>query len=123
MVASAANESNARGGLKAAGTSYVAFALRHPEHFAAMFDAPLAGQKPEDGDEAEKQALDTLLKFVKGCQDEWSFPSGSTLEYALLAWTMVHGIAKLATTGRLPYRSSADILSFAQFVIDHSLPV
>jgi AcrR family transcriptional regulator len=122
MVLAAAKESNARDRLKAAGTSYVAFALCHPEHFTAMFDAPLARQKAEGGDDDEKQAFDTLLGFVKACQDEQSFPSGTTLEFALLAWTMVHGIAKLATTGRLPYRSSAEILKFARFVIDQSLP-
>jgi hypothetical protein len=36
---------------------------------------------------------------------------------------MVHGIAKLAITGRLPYRSKTEILKFAEFVIDESLPV
>ena len=49
--------------------------------------------------------------------------SGDPLELALLAWSMVHGIAKLATTGRLPYQSSAEIFKFAAFVIDQSLPV
>jgi hypothetical protein len=36
---------------------------------------------------------------------------------------MVHGIAKLATAKRLPYESRTDILKFASFVIDNSLPV
>jgi hypothetical protein len=36
---------------------------------------------------------------------------------------MVHGIAKLAITGRLPYRSKTEIPKFAEFVIDESLPV
>lgn len=35
----------------------------------------------------------------------------------------VHGIAKLAITGRLPFPSSAEVLKFAEFVIDQSLPV
>jgi hypothetical protein len=34
----------------------------------------------------------------------------------------VHGIAKLAIRGRLPYRSRAEILRFAEFVIDEFLP-
>jgi hypothetical protein len=42
---------------------------------------------------------------------------------ALLAWTMVHGIAKLAITGRLPFPSNTDVLKFAEFVINQSLPV
>jgi hypothetical protein len=42
---------------------------------------------------------------------------------ALLAWTMVHGIAKLAITGRLRFSSSEEALKFAEFVMDQSLPV
>jgi len=48
---------------------------------------------------------------------------GDPLEYAYLAWTMVHGVAKLAITGRLPYRTKAAILKFASFVIEASLPL
>ena len=42
---------------------------------------------------------------------------------SLLAWTMVHGIAKLAITHRLPFRSDWEILKFGEFVIDQSLPL
>jgi len=64
-----------------------------------------------------------LRNFVKNCQDEGQLPSGEPLEFALLAWSMVHGIAKLAITGRLPYHSKSDVLKFAEFVINRSLPV
>lgn len=37
--------------------------------------------------------------------------------------TMVHGIAKLAITGRLPFRSRAETPKFAKVVIDHSLAI
>jgi Tetracyclin repressor-like, C-terminal domain len=63
------------------------------------------------------------MSFVKGCQDTGRLPSGDLRQMALLAWTMVHGIAKLAITGRLPFSSSTDVLKFAAFVIDQSLPV
>jgi hypothetical protein len=36
---------------------------------------------------------------------------------------MVHGIAKLAITGRLPFPSSTEVLKFPRFVIDQSLPI
>jgi hypothetical protein len=36
---------------------------------------------------------------------------------------MVNGIAKLAIAKRLPYKSTDDILKFARFVIDQSLPL
>jgi AcrR family transcriptional regulator len=122
MLAAAAEVSGTQDRLKAAGTAYVAFALRRPEHFAVMFDAPAPNRKNQRQIEAGKQAFDTLLSLVKACQDEGRLPAGSNADFALLAWTMVHGVAKLATTGRLPYRSNAEILKFAGFVIDQSLP-
>jgi hypothetical protein len=36
------------------------------------------------------------MSFVKGCQDAGRLPSGDLRRIALLAWTMVHGVAKLA---------------------------
>ena len=116
-------QANALDRLKRAGLAYVAFALRRPEHFAVMFDAPAPKGKHPDSAGAGKEAFETLVSLVKNCQDEGQLPSARPLEFALLAWTMVHGIAKLATTGRLPYQSKTEILKFAEFVIDESLPV
>jgi AcrR family transcriptional regulator len=112
------------GRLRRAGLAYVEFALDRPEHFTVMFDVPPASRQdgPCDADAAE-QAFGTLLGFVKHCHDEERLPVGDTHQFALLAWSMVHGIAKLATAKRLPFESIADILKFARFVIDQSLPV
>jgi AcrR family transcriptional regulator len=123
MLEESKQQSNALDRLKHAGLAYVAFALRRPEHFTVMFDAPALKRKHTDPKGAGKEAFETLVQLVKNCQQEGQFPSGNSLEFALLAWTMVHGIAKLATTGRLPYRSKAETLKFAEFVIDESLPV
>jgi AcrR family transcriptional regulator len=109
--------------LKRAGLTYVEFALRRPEHFTVMFDAGLSRHKTSDSAEAAEQAFGTLVSLVKSCQDEGRLPSGDDRQFALLAWSMVHGIAKLATAKRLPYESTGDVLKFAKFVIDESLPV
>jgi len=109
--------------LKAAGLAYIEFGLRRPEHFAVMFDAPVAKHTSSDQAEAAEKAFGTLFGFVKACQDNRQLPSGDTLQFALLAWTMVHGIAKLATAKRLPFDSRAGILKFANFVIEESLPI
>jgi AcrR family transcriptional regulator len=114
---------NAVESLKAAGLAYVDFALRRPEHFTVMFDAPVSNRKHPEAADAGEQAFGTLLSFVKSCQDEKRLPSRDLHQLALLAWSMVHGIAKLATAKRLPYRTKADILKFATFVIEESLPV
>jgi AcrR family transcriptional regulator len=123
MLDATKQQSNAVGQLKRAGLAYVEFALRRSEYFTVMFDAPVSKRKHPDFAEAAEQAFGTLLNSVKSCQDEGRLPSGDPHQFALLAWSMVHGIAKLATAKRLPYESRADILKFAKFVIDESLPV
>jgi AcrR family transcriptional regulator len=123
MNEAAAIKSDALERLKHAGLGYVTFALRRPEHFTVMFDAPISKRKHPDSAAAGEESFATLLGFVKGCQDGGKLPSGDLRQMALLAWTMVHGIAKLGTTGRLPFHSHAEVLKFAEFVIDHSLPV
>jgi AcrR family transcriptional regulator len=124
MQRAASGRARALDRLKHAGLAYIGFALQRPEHFAVMFDAPMAA---EHGDTAEapeaKQAFATLVDLVSASQQEKQLPEGDSLQFALLAWTMVHGVAKLAITGRLPYRTPAGILRFASFVIDQSLPV
>lgn len=122
MVAAASQQSGPLDRLKRAGLGYVTFALRRPEHFTVMFDAPISERKHPDSAEAAKRAFDTLLDFVKSSQDKGRLPPGDSHQMALLAWTMVHGIAKLAITGRLPFHSNAEVLKFAEFVIDQSLP-
>ena len=123
MLEAVTHHRSSVGRLKRAGVAYVEFALRRPEHFTVMFDAAVSKQKTPDSAEAAGQAFGTLLSLVKTCQDEGRLPSGDPHRLALLAWSMVHGIAKLATAKRLPYESTAEVLKFAKFVIDESLPV
>ena len=123
MLREAARHTGAVDRLKQAGLAYVRFALRRPEHFTVMFDAPTSVHTTHpDSAEASKQAFDTLVNLVKNCQDEGSPEPGDTLQLALCSWSTVHGVAKLAIAGRLPYRGKAEILNFAQYVIDQSPP-
>ena len=123
MLDAAAPKTDALERLKSAGLGYVTFALRRPEHFTVMFDAPISERKHPNSAEAAKLAFGTLMDFVRNSQDTGRLPAGDSHQMALLAWTMVHGIAKLAITGRLPFRSNSDVLRFAEFVISQSLPV
>jgi hypothetical protein len=122
MLEAAGQQADALERLKQAGLAYVSFALRRPEHFAVMFDAPFSKRTHPEAADAAERAFAVLVSLVTECQEKKQLTSGSPLELALLAWSMVHGIAKLAITGRLPYRSKAEILKFAGFVIDESLP-
>jgi AcrR family transcriptional regulator len=122
MVAAAGEQADVLDRLKHAGFAYIRFALRRPEHFTVMFDAPLSEQRHVDASPAAKEAFSTLVSLVEDCQKEKRLASGDPARYALLAWSMVHGIAKLAITGRLPYRGTASVMKFSKFVIDQSLP-
>jgi AcrR family transcriptional regulator len=124
MLDAAKHHRNSVARLKRAGLAYVEFALERPEHFTVMFDVPPASTHDDPCDaQAAEQAFGTLLGFVKQCLDEGRLPAGDVHQLALLAWSMVHGIAKLATAKRLPFESKEDILKFARFVIEQSLPV
>lgn len=87
-----------------------------------MFGAPISKREHPESAAAGEESFATLVHFVKNCQDVGRLRSGDLLQIALLAWTMVHGIAKLAITGRLPFRSRSEVLRFAEFVIDQALP-
>ena len=129
------HESKSLARLKQAGLAYVKFALRRPEHFTVMFDA--ASSKPSEklcsnpskmkikypeAAEAAEQSFRALMNLVAACQQEGLLPAGDTKALALLTWSMVHGIAKLAITGRFPFSSQKEILRFAEYVIENSLP-
>ncbi len=122
MAQAADRQADALEGLKQAGLAYVSFALRRPEHFTVMFDAPLSKDLYPAAAEASAHALSVLLRLVQNCQKEGKIADRDDLDFALLAWTMVHGIAKLAITQQLPYGSQPKVLKFARFVIDESLP-
>jgi AcrR family transcriptional regulator len=123
MLQAAKQQSNAADRLKRAGLGYVTFALRRPEHFTVMFDAPMSKRGHPELAEAAERAFSTLVNFVENCLAEGQLASGDPLRLSLLAWSMVHGVAKLAITGRLPYETKAEILEFADFVINESLRV
>jgi len=123
MIEAAQGKSNALERLKYAGLGYVTFALRRPEHFTVMFDAPISKRQHPESAAAGEESFATLVHFVQNCQEAGRLRSGDLLQMALLAWTMVHGIAKLAITGRLPFRSRSEVLRFAEFVINQSLPI
>jgi AcrR family transcriptional regulator len=101
--------------LELCGRAYVNFALRWPGHFTAMFDlAPRSGEgslQVDDAASAGGMAFQTLVGFIVQCQNEKVFPEGDPLPFALMAWSVVHGIAKLAVSGHLSSKK-ADILDF-----------
>jgi len=123
MLDAAAPQPTSLGRLRRSGLAYVAFALRRPEHFTVMFDTPFSKADYPECAEAANEAFGTLVRFIEACQQDAQLPPGDTLQRALAAWSLVHGIAKLAVAKRLPFRSRAAVLQFAESTIERSLAV
>jgi AcrR family transcriptional regulator len=93
--------------LRLCGCGYVEFAVRWPQHFLVMFDLPKRGTVGEN-------AFQMLLECIVESQKEAALPEGDPHPLALMAWSLVHGIAKLAISGNLPY-TSKQVLEFTQY--------
>jgi AcrR family transcriptional regulator len=99
--------------LKLCGYAYVDFALHWPGHFQAMFDlSPEPGEQVKQG-VAGENAFQTLLGFIVESQSERAFPAGDPYPMALTAWSLVHGIAKLANSGQFPF-TPEQVLEFTR---------
>jgi AcrR family transcriptional regulator len=89
--------------LNLAGRGYVQFALRWPRHVLVMFETPVPDvQLPEHAGAAQR-AFQTLLDAIAAVQAEGGLPQGDPQPFAVAAWSAVHGLAKLAIGGRLPF--------------------
>ncbi|HUE23740.1 MAG TPA: TetR/AcrR family transcriptional regulator [Bryobacteraceae bacterium] len=101
--------------LRRSGLTYVQFALRWPQHFAVMFDMPWNQPDYPECAAAAERCFGTLLSLVRDCQAAKQMPPDDTERRAYHAWSLVHGIAKLANAGQFPWRSKAEVLRFCAF--------
>jgi AcrR family transcriptional regulator len=98
------------------GLGYVEFALEWPQHFQVMFDSPDCFAKYPEHEAVGKLAFRTLLGFIVECQAAHSLPPGDPQPISLLAWSIVHGVAKLAGTGHLPFNRE-HTLAFTNYAV------
>ena len=103
MRRSAARGSSTLERLRLCGRGYVDFALRWPQHFFVMFDLPSSREKYPEYAAAGQEAFDTLLTFIVACQEDGALPGEEPELLGLTAWSLVHGIAKLAISHHLPF--------------------
>ena len=94
------------------------FVLRHSQHFAVRFDAPRRFESYQETHAAGERAFGTLVRYIEDCQAEGCLPKGDWKPLALLAWSMVHGVAKLAIAGQLPFSGSAQVLQFTDMATE-----
>jgi AcrR family transcriptional regulator len=89
------------------GCGYVDFALRWPQHLLAMFDLPAPARN--DCEAVAGNAFQVLLGCIVAAQASGDLAPGDPLPQAWTAWSLVHGIAKLATSGNLPLSRRATL--------------
>jgi AcrR family transcriptional regulator len=95
--------------LELCGCGYVAFALRWPQHFLVMFDLPHAALGQEKHQAAGQNAFAVLRECIAAAQQSGDLPAGDLLPLAWMAWSFVHGVAKLAISGNLPLNARSTI--------------
>jgi AcrR family transcriptional regulator len=89
--------------LELCGCGYVDFALQWPQHLLVMFDLPAGWRDRSPADERiGEDAFRVLLDCITAAQQSSDLPMGDPRPLAWTAWSLVHGIAKLATGGNLP---------------------
>ena len=112
MIETAAPSSDALQALMLTGRGYVRFALQWPEHFSVMFDHCQGLDAYPAYAASGRRAFQVLLDHVGGAQQARQLPPGDANTLALTAWSIVHGIAKLAISGLMPFDSQDGVLQF-----------
>ncbi len=123
MQKSSARGKTALERLQLCGCGYVDFALRWPHHFLVMFDLPKTSRERCKDEPVGENAFDVLMGCIMAAQQSGDLPAGDPLPQAWTAWSLVHGIAKLAVSGNLPlsHRAALDFTRRATDVLSRGL--
>ncbi|MGE0742929.1 MAG: TetR/AcrR family transcriptional regulator [Hyphomonadaceae bacterium] len=90
----------------AIGRAYVTFALSHPAHFKLMFRSELVREDRHDEAKACAQgAFDVLVQIAGEVADATGYDAR---DLAVLAWSLVHGLATLSLEGKLDKATGSD---------------
>jgi hypothetical protein len=75
-----------------------------------MFDLPqVLNSQKENHSTVGQHAFAVLLGCIAAAQNSGDLPAGDPVPLAWVAWSFVHGIAKLAISGNLPLSGRATI--------------
>ena len=87
--------------------AYVLYAVKHPARFRVLFSAVVAADDDALAD-ARDEMMGMLIAGVEACQRTAAFPKGPPEGHALVAWSLVHGLATLLVDGVLRRGSNVD---------------
>jgi len=101
----AARPRDAAAELAAAGRGYVKFAVGHPAHFEVMFRLDALNPADAEYTKTSDAAYELLTATIARCQAAGRLHGRSPEVVAVSAWSVVHGLAALWLSGRLPERT------------------
>jgi AcrR family transcriptional regulator len=90
--------------LAACGVAYVLFALQHPAHFRVMFGPHFTRRADHEVLAQEGgNAFGLLVQSLTEGQQAGELREGEPMPLALMAWSLVHGLASLLVDGKLQH--------------------
>jgi len=92
--------------LAAAGRGYVMFAIAHPAYFEVMFRMDALNPADADFAGASDATYGLLTAAIERCGADGRLHGRSPEIVAVSAWSLMHGLAALWLSGRLPERTS-----------------
>ncbi|MEM8643075.1 MAG: TetR/AcrR family transcriptional regulator [Cyanobacteria bacterium P01_G01_bin.54] len=95
--------------LQASGIAYVQFAIAHPAHYRVMFSALRPGNPnyPELN-QAGNAAFGVMVTAIAQGQAQGNTKPGEPRSLAIVAWSLVHGLAMLLIEGQLTLPTEAE---------------
>ena len=90
--------------LAACGVAYVLFAIQHPAHFRVMFGPHFTRRVDHEVLAQEGgNAFGLLVRSLTEGQQAGELRQGEPMPLALMAWSLVHGLASLLVDGQLQH--------------------
>ena len=102
----AAQPADAATELAAAGRGYVMFAIAHPAYFEVMFRMDALNPADADFADASDATYGLLTAAIERCRADGRLHGRPPAIVAVSAWSLMHGLAALWLSGRLPERTS-----------------
>ncbi|WP_433599217.1 WHG domain-containing protein [Nocardia sp. CA-135953] len=117
-AAIAAHPDDPRQRLRAACHAYLAYARRHPGHYAMMFHttAPVGRTVSAPPDEVRTAGIDTFRLLVHAIAEALGCSEHDAFEAAAALWTSLHGRAHLTAT--LPWFGLPDEDRYVTLLVD-----
>lgn len=91
--------------LAACGIAYVLFSIQHPAHFRVMFGPHFTRRVDHESMANEGgNAFGLLMQSIIEGQKAGELREGEPMPLALMAWSLVHGLASLLVDGQLQHK-------------------